>query len=290
MIMKSLLESGPEEIKALMLLPYKTNEGAYYYHSAKDEFVRENFSLAREQAEKACSSSEEIILMLPEGLSEQFKNLLLADHYTNLGFYHLSNGEALREQGRWDEAIESYKEARAAWEKGAGFCFSSELPGAVALQEYLINYAAQEVPAYINRCRREQQLQNELKELQAERGELQRSLMEAVKPAGVTVNTIQEAISTAESTAQIVQSFENNVRGNINELLEHLKDLEIDRSKKEEIEREARAVLDERGPGFWERAKKFARNIKNIADELGKEAAPIMPLVMALSLILQHVG
>jgi len=288
MAMKRLLESAPDEIKALMMLPHRTYEGAYYYYAAKDEFTGGNFALAREHAEKACSSSEEVIIMLPEGSSEQFKNLLLGIHYTNLGFCHLANGEAPREQGRWDEAIEGYKEAKAAWEKGAGYCFSSELLGAVALQEYLINYAAQEVPAYIRRCRREQQLQSEVKELEAEISDFQRCLMEAVKPAGVTVTTTQEMISTVTTTVQINQVIENNIRASIKDLLAELQGLEIDASKRQQIQNEAQGVLEEHGEGFWERAKKFAKNISDLAKELGDRAAPIMPLVTALSLILQH--
>ena len=285
---KKEYEKEYESLKSPITIDYRGCEVLYYLSDSKDQFAKGNFALALEKSEKLCDIFHHTIEPTLDTLPKPLRNLHLGDYYNFSGHKYLAEGELFREQDKWDDSLECYKKAKGEWETGADFYLRSGLPQAIALQEFLINYSSSTIEVYIRQCKKERELKSKIKDLENEMNTLQQSLTEAIKPAGVTVNTTQEMVSTVEQNVQIIQTIENGVRQNIEKLLEQLDNLPIDTSKKDEITNKANDVLNskEHGHQFLERAKKFTKDVSEITKNLGEIAKPILPFVSALSLLL----
>lgn len=283
-----LEEMECENLKHLLTIDYRSCEIWYYFSDSKDELAKGNFSIAREQSKKLCDIFHQAIEPTLDTLPKTLGNLYLGEYYNFSGNKYLAEGELFRVQEKWDDSIESYKKAKDEWEKGADFYLKSGTPQAIATQETLINYSSFIIEVYIRNCKKERELKSMIKDLENQMNDLQRSLTEAIKFGGVTVNTNQEMVSTVEQNVQIIQTIENGVRQNIEKLLEQLNNLPIDRSKKDEIANKANNVLNSREHGhqFLEQTKKFTEDVHEIIENLGEIAKPILPFVSALSLLL----
>ena len=277
-----------EYVKYHLSKDYKDCEICYYHSDAMDQFDKGNFSLSLEQYEKACKILSETIESTPDNIPKQIENSQLGQYHVFLCEKYIVEGELFREEEKWDQSLECYKKAKDELEKGAEFYLISDLRDAVAVQEALINKSSQISEVYIRQCKKERELKNKIKKLEDERNALPQSLIDAIKPAGVTVNTTQEMVLTVEQNVQFIQLIEDNVKQNIKELVEHLDDLDVDKSKKDEIKTKANDLLKtgEHGLQFLGQAKKFTKEVIEFTKNLGEIAKPILPFVKALSLLL----
>lgn len=263
-------------------------EQLYLFSDYKDQFDKGNFSLAREQAEKLCNIFHKTIeATSKDSFSKPQLNVRLGDYHFYFGYKYLAEGELFREQEKWDDSLKSYKNAKDEWENSADFYLKSGIPQAIAMQETVIN-SSSIVDVYIRQCKKERELKSELKKLENELNNLQRSLTEAIKPSGVVINSNQEMVSTVEQNVQIIQTIENNIRQNIEKIVEQLPNLPLDTGKREEIKNKANDILNskEHGNQFIEKAKKFTQDISEITKNLGEIAKPILPFISALALLL----
>ena len=266
----------------------KLCETLYCSSDAKDLFDRGNFSLAREQYAKLCKILSETIGLLPDYYPKPAKNLQLGDFHFFSGSKFLTDGEVFREEGKWDNSLEAYKKTRKEWEKSSTFYLRSGLPKAVAMHETMINLSPT-IEIFARQCKREMDLNKKIVELESELNGFKKSLSDAFKQSGVTVNTRAQIESSVEQNVQFNQSIEVGIRRYIKELVEEVKKLPIDNRKKDPIIEKATEVLSskEKGQKLIERVKSFTTDVANIVKNLGEIAEPILPFIKALSIFFE---
>lgn len=249
---------------------------------AKDQFTSGNFRAASESFAKVATRSREIINKGDMVFSEPIKLHHQGELYYFLGFGLLAEGEHLREQHKWDEALGKYYQIANAWKRGAAAYMESGLPDGMAMQVYLLNQAADLPGAYIRRCKDDQKLISKIKELEDQF----HSMIDSARTIGLTVNNNQEMISVMEQNAEIVQKLEINIRQNIENILSEMEKLSLHDEKSEAIANQAKTLLAEKNdPTFLSKVRQFAHDLGEFVEDVGKIAAPLLPFVKALSLM-----
>lgn len=277
--------SDPELIENLgyrLSSEHKNLEVGYLFSDYSDQFSRGNFSIALDQCNKLCDISQDLIDTAPDDISDPLKNLNIGIYHEFLGYKYLAEGELFRKNKRWSDAIENYKKSKKEWDKGAYSYLRSGLPQALAKQELLINQSTQVLDFYIPLCEKDKQI-HEFKGLE-------QSVENATKPLNINVDVTnhQEVELTLKQHFEFVQSIENNVRQNIEDLVNHLDSVDMDKSKKENIKNKANEVLrsKEDSISFLKKAKEFTKHVREITENLGEIAKPILPFVGPLLLLL----
>ncbi len=290
LIIEELSENeDQEEIDSLTLKPIVEMvlgecEGLYYLADAKNLFTNRNFSGAFEQYTKLCDTLLNTLENMPEDIPKEGRDLQFGEYHMFCVQKYLAQGEMFRNNEDWDEALEAYKKAQMECEKSSLSYIKSGIPQALTAQEIVINYSST-INISINECKKEEKLKKKLKALENELSEIRKSLAESLKSSGVTVNTTQEVVSTVEQNVQFVQSIENKVRANLEDLISKLKETQIEPAQKDKIEEKAKNLVnsDEHGQSFFERAKKFTADVKDIIGNIGEAAKPIQPVIKLLT-------
>jgi len=214
-------------------------------------------------------------------------NFYEGNYFYNLGFRNIAKGHEYQEFEKWDEALECFENTRTAWTKATVFLLKSNIPQAVSLQEF-ISQNEFTIDQYISACLKEREQKTKISELENKVKLQQEELFNMLKPAGITVNNIQDINNTVEQNVQVVQKIENKTRESIKDLLELMKSVPLDDSMKKEIETEGKELVEskEKGVKFLDKAKSFTEKVSGIVKNVGEIATPLIPVVKALTMML----
>jgi hypothetical protein len=267
---------------------YQVIKSYYFISDAKYQFNNRNFKNAAKQFSKVVSEFDLSIknyMNSPE--NESLKTITSAEYHNYLGWKYLSEAEACRESGDWNNAFNNYDLVKKQWEEASSLYLQSDFPGASALQESLLN-ASLTVDVYQAVCENQKESKEKIAALELEINGLKDKLFNVIKPMGVTINNTQDVVNTVEQNAQFVQNIENNARQGIEEFLEILKSSRLDESLKKKIEANGAEVLQskEKGPKFLEKVKNFTKDVAEVIKNVGDIATPLIPAFKYLSLLI----
>ncbi|MFZ1322296.1 MAG: hypothetical protein WAT71_12150 [Ignavibacteria bacterium] len=218
---------------------------------------------------------------------ESLKNFYQGNYFYYNGHLNIVKGLHFQESNKWDDALESFEKVRTDWIRATEFLLKSNIPQALTLQE-TISQNEFSIDQYISSCIKDRDQLQKINELEEKVKMQQEELFNMLKPAGITVNNIQDINNTVEQNVQIVQKIEYKTRENIKELLELLKTVPINESDKKDIESEGKELVEskEKGVKFLDKAKSYTEKISGIIKNAGEIATPIIPIVKALALML----
>ncbi|HRJ99448.1 MAG TPA: hypothetical protein PL089_07500 [Ignavibacteria bacterium] len=268
-----------------------------YLSNAQYYFRSKNYKLAVENYDK--------LLDLLKQITDEFKtaqkdqsdennsgldsaiNFYEGNYFYNYGFRNIAKGLELQDFEKWDDALECFENTRTAWSRATVSLLKSSIPQAVTLQEF-ISQNEFTIDQYLSSCIKEREQKQKISELENKVKQQQEELFNMLKPAGITVNNIQDINNTVEQNVQVVQKIENKTRENIKDLLELLKSIPLEESVKNEIETEGKELVEskEKGVKFLDKAKSFTEKISGIVKNVGEIATPLIPAVKALAMML----
>ncbi|MBS1517842.1 MAG: hypothetical protein JSS91_07130 [Bacteroidetes bacterium] len=259
--------------------------------NAQFYFRSKNYKLAVENYEKLLanikSTVDDVSGENADEDTEKYKNFYMGNYYYNCGYMNISKALENQKQEKWDEALESFDHARNDWTRATDFLLKSDIQQALTLQE-TISHNEFSIDQYIESCMKDKEHCLKIIELEEKVRTQQEELFNMLKPAGITVNNIQDINNTVEQNVQIVQKIENKTRENLKELLELLKSVPMNEAEKKTIESEGKELVNstEKGPKFLDKAKSFTEKVSGIVKNVGEIATPIIPVVKALAMML----
>lgn len=269
-------------------LPIDINgcEILYCLADARDQLSHGNYSEAAKQFSVLADLYQQNIQNM-EGtmISEAIMHFSVGDYYNFLGYSYLAEGEALREQERWDEALQRYAEVKDIWKKGAAAYLKSGHPQGLANQEFFINEISKLSELYVKRCKEDKDQKTQIQEL---KNQIQ-TMIDSMSKSGFTVNNVNEVNSIIKQNVEIVQKLETNIKESIKaDLLSGLDGIPLPNEKREHIRNEANKLItsNKKGNEFMEDVKVFTDDLKNIISNVGDIAKPLMPFVKAISLLI----
>jgi hypothetical protein len=282
-----------EEIKdkeILSLIEYifiwsKTMESYYHLSNYRDLFIKGDFSSAAEEAQKLIELDINNIENSKNKFSENLLKINEGNYHFHLAEKYLIDGELMRENEEWDEALDFYKKSRSEWEDSSNCYIESGTPQAIALQETASNNSYNVSGIYIRNCIKERSLKEEINNLTKEICDLRTGLLETLKRGGITVNNTQEMISTVEQNIQVVQKLEKGIKENIENAVKEFEKLPVDDAKKIEVKEKANEVLksNEQGEKLIEKTKNFTKDLREIVENVGEIAKPVSPYLNFLA-------
>lgn len=257
----------------------------YCLAEARDQFSHGNYPEASELFYETADNYQQMIqYMRKNEVPEPMINLYIGEYYNYLGNGYLAEGEALREQEKWDEALKRYTEVRKTWKKGAQSYMESGFSQGLAMQVYLTSEISKISELYVKRCKVDQDQKTKIQELKSQI----QTLIDSIGKSGVTVNNMQDVNSIVKQNVEIIQTLETNIKKNIQNLLDELDDTSVPNKDKEHIRDRAEELIgsENKGNQFMKSAKEFTEDLKEIVNNIGDTAKPLLPFVTALSLLI----
>jgi hypothetical protein len=193
-----------------------------------------------------------------------------------------------REEGRWNDARQSYEDARRSLVKAAEFAVRSGLPQAQVMQEGFMAMASAMVGSNVRTLRAEQRLTDEMEQLRAER----REFVDNLRSGGVTVNSYADARAVAEQSTQVVMQVEHSVRTMLGNLAVALQSGSLGAEGEVLLDDvTALQTAQDTGVSFLERAKQLTTRVATAVRNAGDTAAPVIEVLRVLGpLVGIHLG
>jgi hypothetical protein len=213
---------------------------------------------------------------------------------------HMTEAHMWREKAEWDKALASYRQARSVMQKSAAVIAKSRFPEAAAVQESLLNQAAN-VTVMELQCKRQQQASNEAQErerrlqteLDRERSEFrafQNSIFAALKSAGsVTNNTTLDLTNAVKQTATLSQQMNVSVRHAFGELRAEAEKAPLEPDLKGKILDKADEAIQlaESGTDTLDRIKDVGKQVFDLIKFAGPAASMLLPAARGVAMVLQ---
>jgi tetratricopeptide (TPR) repeat protein len=277
-----------------------TYQAAFELASLRELSAKGDFDSALPHAVEREKLLRQTFDALPAVFPRQLKVLVEAAVQLASAEANMTEAHMWREKAEWDKALASYRQARSVMQKSAAVIAKSRFPEAAAIQESLLNQAAN-VTVMELQCKRQQQsskdaqererrLQAELDRERSEFKSFQNAIFAALKSTGsVTNNTTLDLTNAVRQTATVSQQMTVSVRNAFGELRSDAEKAPLPPEVKAKIlEKADEAIqLAERGTDALDRVKELGRQVFEIIKAAGPAASLLLPAARGVAMVLQ---
>jgi tetratricopeptide (TPR) repeat protein len=247
------------------------------FHSAnyRSELANGEYAAAREHIARVRQLVEEVVAGFPSDTPSWVTNGSQTELASQRANEAIATALVCRNEGKWDEALRAYAEARAQLRNAAKFALKTNLPSAQGLQEKLMAQASS-LDTSVRACKEERTLHEESDRLRAELISLRSALVEKLQLGGITFQN--QNVSTAsleasvEQTANVVQTVTASIRSTAEEFERTIQDTELEPEVRKRLLDAAHELTRSHDDGlqFIERAKEIVRKIADTVVDVGE--------------------